>query len=104
MQLVKGKEKRMFRVHPSFTWMMLVYDFTLTKSGHSRKSTINIIKEKLPAYNLDDDDKNPRQTRSTTYALDNHHLLLDNDNALIASSEDEQEESQLYISYSADST
>ena len=80
---------------------VLVYDFTLTKSGHLRKSTINIIKEKLPALQAE---KNPRQTRSTTCTLDNHHLLLDDDNALIGSSEDEQEESQLYISYITDST
>ena len=40
----------------------------------------------------------------TACMLDNHNLLLDEDNALIATSEDEQEESQLYISYSSQST
>ena len=32
-----------------------------------------------------------------------HHLVLDNDNALIGTFENEEEESQLYISYSSDS-
>ena len=80
---------------------ILVYDFALTKTGHLRKSTVHIIKEKLPGLQ---DDLNQRQTRSVTWSLDNNHLLLDEDNALIATSEDEQEESQLYISYSSDST
>ena len=31
---------------------IIVYDFTLTKAGHLRKSTIEIIKEKLPSPRL----------------------------------------------------
>ena len=101
-----GKRKRQKNVRSTSLLNLddvdiLVYGFSLTKSGHLRKSTINIIKQKLPALQ---DDLNQRQTRSATCTLGNHHLLLDEDNALIATSEDEQEESQLYISYSSDST
>ena len=44
-----------------------------------------------------------RQTRSATYNLESNHLVYDEDNALISTSEDDEEESSLYISYSSDS-
>ena len=79
---------------------IIVYDFTLTKAGRLRKSTIDIIKEKLPSLQ---GGSSRRQTRSATYNLESHHLVLDEDNALIGTSEDDEEESSLYISYSSDS-
>ena len=47
---------------------IIVYDYTLTKVEHLRKLTIDIIWR--------------------------HHLVLDNDNALIGTFENEEEESQ----------
>ena len=79
---------------------IIVYDFTLTKAGRLRKSTIDIIKEKLPSLQSG---SSRRQTRSATYNLESHHLVYDEDNALIGTSEDDEEESSLYISYSSDS-
>ena len=73
-----------------------VYDFALTKAGRLRKSTIDIIKEKLPSLQSG---SSRRQTRSATYNLESHHLVYDKDNALIGTSEDDKEESSLYISY-----
>ena len=68
---------------------IIVYDFTLTKAGCLRKSTIDIIKEKLPSLQSG--------SRSATYNLESHHLVYDEDNALIGTSEDDDEESSLYI-------
>ena len=79
---------------------IIVYDFTLTKAGRLRKSTVDIIKEKLPSLQSG---SSRRQTRSATYNLHSHHLVCDEDNALIGTSEDDEEESSLYISYSSDS-
>jgi hypothetical protein len=79
---------------------IIVYDFTLTKAGRLRKSTIDIIKEKLPGLQ---GGSSQRQTRSATYNLESNHLVYDEDNALIGTSEDDEEESSLYISYSSDS-
>ena len=67
---------------------IIVYDITLTKARRLRKSTIDIIKEK---------------TSSSTHDLGSQHLILDEDNALIGTSDDE-EESPLYTRlYSSDS-
>ena len=44
-----------------------------------------------------------RQTRSVAYNLESHHLVYDEDNGLTGTSEDDEEESSLYISYSSDS-
>ena len=73
---------------------IIVYDFTLTKAGHLRKSTIDIFKEKLPSLQSG---SSRRQTRSATYNLESEHLVYDEDNALIGTSEDDEEESSLYI-------
>ena len=79
---------------------IIVYDFTITKAGHLRKSTIDIIKEKLPTLQSFTD---RRRTRSSTHDLGSQHLILDEDNALIGTSDDE-EESPLYTRlYSSDS-
>ena len=59
---------------------IIVYDFTLTKVGRLRKSTINIIKEKLPSLQGFSD---RRRTRSDEPNLESHHLVLDKHNALI---------------------
>ena len=72
---------------------IIVYDFTLTKAGRLRKSTIDIIKEKLPSLQGFSD---RRRTRSTTHDLEAHHLVLDEDNALIGTSDDDEDESPLY--------
>ncbi len=62
---------------------VILYDFTLTKSGHLRKSTISMIKEKLST-------ESARQTRSQTQNPENVGLHLDEDNALINSSEEDE--------------
>ena len=75
-----------------------MYDFTLTKVGRLRKSTIDIIKEKLLSLQGFTDQ---RRTRSSTYDLGSQHLILDEDNALIGTSDDEEETplyTRLYIS------
>ena len=58
------------------------------------------MKEKLPNVQgvLD-----WRRTRSCTHNLESHYLILDVDNALISTFEDDEEESPLYINYSSDS-
>ena len=76
-----------------------MYDFTLTKVGHFKKSTVDIIKEKLLILQGVFD---RRKTRSTTHELESHNIGLDEDNALIGTSEDEEDQSPLYISYSSD--
>ena len=67
----------------------------LTRAGRLRKSTIDIIKEKLPSLQSG---SSRRQTRSAAYNLESHHLVYDEDNALIGTSEDDKEESSFYIS------
>ena len=79
---------------------IIVYDFTLTKVGWLRKSTIDIIIEKLLVLQGVSD---RRRTRSATHDLESHHMVLDEDNALIGTSEDDEEQSTLYISYNSDS-
>ena len=79
---------------------IIVYNFTLTKVGHLTKSTIDIIKEKLSSLEGFTD---RRRTKSSTHDLESQHLILDEDDALIGTSDDE-EESPLYIRlYSSDS-
>ena len=79
---------------------IIVYDFTLTKAGCLRKSTIDIIKELLSLQGFSD----RRRTKSSTHDLEEHHLLLDDDNALIGTFDDEEDESPLYTRlYSSDS-
>ena len=80
---------------------IIVYDFTLTKAGRLRKSTIDIIKEKLPSLQ---GCSSRRRTRSSTHDLESAHLLLDEDNALIGTSDEEEDASPLYDRlYSSDS-
>ena len=69
---------------------IIVYDFTLTKIGRLRKLTIDIIKEKLPSLQ---GDSNRRQTRSYAHNVESRHLVYDEDNALIGTFEDDEEES-----------
>ena len=69
---------------------ILVYDFSLTKSGHLRQATIKIIKEKIPnmvSNNIQ------RLTRSNSHNHKDVGLELDEDNALIAT-DDEDETSE----------
>ena len=61
---------------------VILYDFTLTKSGHLRKSMITVIKEKLQLTS-------GRQTRSKPYNPANIGLHLDEDDALINSSRED---------------
>ena len=79
---------------------IIVYDFTLTKAGRLRKSTIDIIKEKLPILQ---GDSCRRQTRSSKHNMECQHLILDEDNALIGTSEDDEEQSALYLTDSSNS-
>ena len=62
---------------------IIVYDFTLTKSDHLRKSTIGMITEKLKATCK-------RETRSETHNPANVGLHLDEDSALINSDEEDE--------------
>ena len=61
---------------------ILVYDFSLTKTGHLRQTTINILKEKLPHVAQD-------TTQIQTRSMSHNHVLvglqLDEDNALVTS-------------------
>ena len=64
------------------------------------KSTIDIIKEKLSSLQGFTD---RRRTKSSTHDLESQHLILDEENSLIGTSDDEQE-SPLYTRlYSSDS-
>jgi hypothetical protein len=74
---------------------VIIYAFTLTKSGHLRKSTISMIKEKLK---MGSTEKVSRQTRSSTHNPADVGLHLDEDNALVNSSEEDESS---YISMSA---
>ena len=62
---------------------IILYDFTFTKSGHLRKSTIAMLTEKLKITSA-------RQTRSSTQDPTVVGLHLDEDNALINSSEEDE--------------
>ena len=61
---------------------MILYDFTLTKLGHLRKSTIAMIQEKLQVTS-------DIQTRSRTHNVADVGLHLDEEDALINSSEED---------------
>ncbi len=61
---------------------VILYDFTLTKSGHLRKSTIAMIQEKLKVTS-------DIQTRSRTHNVADVGLHLDEEDALINSSEED---------------
>ena len=63
---------------------VILYDFSLTKSGHLRKSTIAMIKEKLGATTT------MRQTRSKSHIPEDVGLHVDEDNALINSSDEDE--------------
>ena len=52
---------------------IIVHDFTLTKAGRLRKSTIDIIKQKLPSLQGFPD---RRRTRSSTHDLESQHLIF----------------------------
>ena len=78
---------------------IIVYEFKLTKAGRLRKSMVDIIQEKM---HVGQGVSNRRRTRSTTHDLESHNMVLDEDNALIGTSEDEEDQSPLYISYNSD--
>ena len=69
---------------------ILVYDFSLTKTGHLRPTTIKIIKEKIPNMVPN---ATQRRTRSMPHNDGDVGLQLDEDNALVAS-DDEDDTSQ----------
>ena len=75
---------------------ILVYDFFLSKIGRLRQTTIKIIKEKIPnvAPNA-----TQRRARSMSHNGGDVGLQLDEDNALVAS-DDEDETSQSFSSSS----
>ena len=62
---------------------VILYDFTLTKSGHLRKSIIVMLQAKLKTTS-------ERQIRSKTQNPNDVGLHLDEDNALINSSEEDE--------------
>ena len=70
---------------------ILVYDFSLTKTGHLRQTIIKILKEKIPNVGPD---TTLRQTRSMSQNHNEVGLHLDEDNMLVASDE-ENETSQI---------
>ena len=72
---------------------IIVYDFTLTKVRRLRKSTQDIIKEKLSSLQ---GFSYRRRTIFSTHDLEAQHFLLDEGNALIGTSDDEEDESPLY--------
>ena len=74
-----------------------MYDFTQTKVGCLRTTTIYIIKEILASL---EDISDWRQRRFIAHNLE---IPFGEDNDLIGTLEDEEEESQLYIIYSSDS-
>ena len=69
---------------------MLVYDFSLTETGHLRQTTIKILEEKLPNVAQH---TTQTQTRSMSHNHVSVGLQLDEDSAFVAS-EDEDETSQ----------
>ena len=94
----RGSRKRKRNICKTSTLDMhlvdiIVYDFTLTKVGCLRKSKIDIIKENLSSPQ---GFSNRRRTISSTHDLEAQHLLLDEDNALIGTSDEEEDESPLY--------
>ena len=76
---------------------IIMYDFTQTKVGCLRTTTIYIIKEILPSL---EDILDWRRRRFTAHNLE---TPFGEDNDLIGTFENEEEESQSYISYSSDS-
>ena len=66
---------------------ILVYDFSLTKTGHMRQTTIKILKDKLPNVAQE---TTQRQTRSMSHNHISVGLQLDEDNALVASEEEDE--------------
>ena len=72
---------------------ILVYDFSLTKTGHLRQTTIKIIKEKITDMVSS---STQRQRRSMSHNHGDVGLQLDEDNALVAS-DDEDETSQSFL-------
>ena len=69
---------------------ILVYDFSLTKTGHLRQTTVKIIKEKIPDMVST---ATQRRTRSMCHNHGDVGLQLDEDNVLVAN-DDEDETSQ----------
>ena len=66
---------------------IILYDFVLTRSGHLRKSTINMLIEKLKIINLE----LPQcQTRGTTHNPSDVGLHLDETGALVNTSEEDE--------------
>ena len=73
-----------------------MYDFALIKTSHLRKTAINIIKEKIPDV---PNDATQIRTRSMSHNHGDVGLQLDEDNALVASG-DEDDTSQSSFSSS----
>ncbi|KAH7442452.1 hypothetical protein KP509_03G089500 [Ceratopteris richardii] len=71
---------------------ILVYDFSLTKTGHLRKATINMIKQKLPDVC---GTGNHRKTRRVVHDPAEFGMYVDEDRALV-DIEEEEESSQQY--------
>ena len=67
-----------------------MYDFSLTKIGHQRQTIIKIIKENIPDVLVD---ATQRWIRSMSHNHGDIWLQLDEENALVAS-DDEDETSQ----------
>ena len=76
---------------------IIMYDFTQIKVGCIRTTTICIIKEILASL---EDISDWRRRR---FIAQNLEIPFGEDNDLIGTLEDEEEESQLYIIYSSDS-
>ena len=94
----RGNKRRKRNIRNTSTLDMqevdiIVYDFTLTKVRRLRKSTQDIIKEELSSLQ---GFSYRRRTRSCTHNLESQQLLLDEDNALIGTSDEEEDESPWY--------
>ncbi|KAH7365155.1 hypothetical protein KP509_18G011500 [Ceratopteris richardii] len=77
---------------------ILVYDFSLTKTGHLRKATINMIKQKLPDVC---GTGNHRKTRRVVHDPAEFGMYVDEDRALVDIEEEEESSQQYEIESSA---
>ncbi|KAH7284934.1 hypothetical protein KP509_33G003100 [Ceratopteris richardii] len=83
---------RTFSIIKKRLYNILVYDFSLTKTGHLRKATINMIKQKLPNVC---GTGNHRKTRRVVHDPAEFGMYVDEDRALV-DIEEEEESSQQY--------
>ena len=78
--------------------VIIVYDFTLTKIWMFKDDKDRNNKRKITKSR-----RYLKGEQDLVHIIWRHHLVLDEDNALIGTFENEEEESELYISYNCDS-